>query len=199
MLKRQYPDYIDSMCQISHSSLTSTRQAFCSINEENMSRTCLQPNFYSPLSVNDTHDRSNAGFEPPDATLPLYVTLCLFPDVLLRAVKGVELKHAQLWGGGPWDPSQSSLSQKEPGGQTESSLAGKAGSSLSEPVGGVCTTPPVRSGLVSHFVAPLLTLLNLRVSFRLTLSLLWASLKHTHSQHCVLRRGKELRIKKSFG
>ncbi len=60
------------------------------------------------------------------------------------------------------------MSQKQPGGQTESSLEGKVGPSLSGPAGVVCRTAPVRGGLVSPLVvlSSLLLLLNLQISLR---------------------------------
>lgn len=52
----------------------------------------------------------------------------------------------------PGDSSWSKPSQKQPGGQTDSGLEGKVGSTLSGPAGVVCGTSPVRAGLVCHFV-----------------------------------------------
>lgn len=50
------------------------------------------------------------------------------------------------------DSSWTKQSQKQPGGQTESSLKGKSGSTLSGSTGVACGSSPVRASLVSPFV-----------------------------------------------
>ena len=92
----------------------------------------------------------------PDARDPDGTRLCSFRlasfQMCCQTAMSVSVEPKHMRRGDQETRSLPKLSQKEPGGQTESILAANVGSSLSGAVGVVCRTSSLRGGLVSHLV-----------------------------------------------